>query len=178
MYKIIIGLLLLCVGHIAYTQTIETGVSRLLAIQRHALITGLVYDLSFEIPAEKSTSIAGTELIHLSLKDAKEALLLDFRQDSAHVKSISVNGHPVPIQVHNEHLIIDNSFLVKGPNTIAIKFIAGNESLNRNNDYLYALFVPDRARTVFPCFDQPDLKAVFTLTLSVPSGWNVLANAP
>jgi aminopeptidase N len=38
------------------------------------------------------------------------------------------------------------------------------------------LFVPDRARTVFPCFDQPDLKATFTLTLRIPEQWKALAN--
>src|SRR5690606_22223997 len=32
--------------------------------------------------------------------------------------------------------------------------------------------------TVFPCFDQPDLKAVFKLTLTLPHNWKALANAP
>ena len=64
-----------------------------------------------------------------------------------------------------------------GNNHIAIEFIAGNESLNRNKDFLYALFVPDHARTVFPCFDQPDLKANFLLSLTVPTDWKVMANA-
>ena len=30
-------------------------------------------------------------------------------------------------------------------------------------EYVYSLFVPSDASTVFPCFDQPDLKARFTL---------------
>jgi len=38
--------------------------------------------------------------------------------------------------------------------------------------------VPDRARTVFPCFDQPDLKATFGLTLTVPAAWQAVANGP
>jgi aminopeptidase N len=62
-------------------------------------------------------------------------------------------------------------------NHVEIGFIAGNESLNRNKDFLYALFVPDHARTVFPCFDQPDLKAKFLLSLTVPTDWKVMANA-
>jgi len=90
---------------------------------------------------------------------------------------VKVNGQPVPIDLRNEHLVIDKQWLQIDSNTIQIECMAGNESLNRNNDYLYALFVPDRARTVFPCFDQPDLKAVFILSLSVPAGWAVMANA-
>ncbi|MEJ7664802.1 MAG: hypothetical protein WKG07_37460 [Hymenobacter sp.] len=46
---------------------------------------------------------------------------------------------------------------------------AGDLSLNRNPDYLYTLLVPDRARTVVPVFDQPNLKATLTLSLTVPA---------
>jgi aminopeptidase N len=38
--------------------------------------------------------------------------------------------------------------------------------------------VPDRARTVVPVFDQPDLKARFTLSLGVPSTWQAVGNGP
>src|SRR6202000_1862465 len=66
----------------------------------------------------------------------------------------------------------------KGNNTISLRFKAGNAPLNRNNDCLYTLLVPDRARTLFPCWDQPDLKAVFSLTLTVPAGWKAMGNGP
>jgi len=36
--------------------------------------------------------------------------------------------------------------------------------------------VPDRARTLFPCFDQPDMKALFTLALEIPATWKAVAN--
>jgi aminopeptidase N len=55
---------------------------------------------------------------------------------------------------------------------------AGETSLNRYPDYLHTLFVPDRARTAFPLFDQPDLKAVWELTLAIPREWVAVANAP
>ena len=48
--------------------------------------------------------------------------------------------------------------------------------LNRNDDFLYTIFVPARAHEAFPCFDQPDLKARWTLELDVPAGWETLAN--
>jgi aminopeptidase N len=42
---------------------------------------------------------------------------------------------------------------------------------------VYSLFVPSDASTVFPCFDQPDLKGRFALTLTVPAGWEAVSNA-
>ena len=59
-----------------------------------------------------------------------------------------------------------------------IDFFAGDGSLNRQQEYLYTLFVPDRARFAFPCFDQPDLKARFRLDLELPDAWRAVANAP
>jgi len=74
--------------------------------------------------------------------------------------------------------VIPGSELVVGSNDIEIDFVAGESSLNRNAEFLYTLFVPDRARTAFPLFDQPDLKATYELTLSVPAQWQAMSNAP
>lgn len=41
---------------------------------------------------------------------------------------------------------------------------------------MYTLFVPDMARSAFPCFDQPDLEAVFVTTLKVPHGWKTMTS--
>ncbi len=157
-------------------QTVTPGVSSELAVHRRAEITDLRYHLDFKIPALKSESISATETIYLSLKANMQPLQLDFKQDVGHIQALTVNGKTITPKVESEHIVISPSHLRKGKNTISLQFTAGDASLNRNADYLYALFVPDRARTVFPCFDQPDLKARFTLTLRVPSGWKALAN--
>ncbi|MBG6233640.1 aminopeptidase N [Pedobacter sp. CAN_A7] len=157
-------------------QAVEPGVSLALATQRRNDISQLNYELHFQLPAEKSKAIAGTAAIRFQLANRPALLQLDFKAGDYQVKTIAVNGKNIPVQLKNEHLLIDGKYLVAVKNTIKIEFIAGNASLNRNDDYLYALLVPDRARTVFPCFDQPDLKATFDLTLTVPSPWKVLAN--
>jgi aminopeptidase N len=157
-------------------QTVTPGVSSELSIHRRAEITDLRYHLDFLVPATKSESIRATETIYLSLKTNAQPLQLDFKQNADHVHALTVNGKTIVPKLENEHLVIAPSHLRKGKNTISLQFTAGDASLNRNADYLYALFVPDRARTVFPCFDQPDLKARFTLTLRVPAGWKALAN--
>ena len=47
-----------------------------------------------------------------------------------------------------------------------------------NSDFLYSLFVPDRACTAFPCFDQPNLKARYSLKLNLDSTWTAISNSP
>ncbi len=42
--------------------------------------------------------------------------------------------------------------------------------------YLYTNLCMDDAQRVFAVFDQPDLKAVFAFTVTVPEGWTVLGN--
>ncbi|MDB5011206.1 MAG: aminopeptidase, partial [Mucilaginibacter sp.] len=167
---------------VAYAQqsikpiAVEPGVSYELAVYRHSTISNIQYTLDFDVPAEKSAAINASESISFNLNAIPHPLQLDFKQGAENVKAIEVNGKKIPVNLKAEHLLIDQQYLHQGINKVDLQFIAGNSSLNRNSDYLYALFVPDRARTVFPCFDQPDLKANFLLTLTVPTGWKVLAN--
>ncbi len=44
--------------------------------------------------------------------------------------------------------------------------------------YLHSQFEPFDAHLVYACFDQPDLKTVFELTVDVPEGWIAVSNAP
>jgi cytosol alanyl aminopeptidase len=44
--------------------------------------------------------------------------------------------------------------------------------------YVFTQFEPDYARTVFPCFDEPDRKVPWQLTLEVPRALAAASNAP
>src|SRR5256885_11713491 len=44
--------------------------------------------------------------------------------------------------------------------------------------YLHSQFETFDAHRMFPCFDQPDLKASFTFTVLAPSDWIVVSNNP
>ena len=157
---------------------VETGVSQTLAEARKQLLSQVAYTLDLNIPAQKAAPIAGSEVVAFQLKDNRQPLQLDFRAPADHLRSVAVNGRPVPIDYRNEHLVLPARALVVGRNEVKIEFVAGDQSLNRSADYLYTLLVPDRARTVFPVFDQPNLKATITLSLTVPGTWRAVANGP
>lgn len=162
----------------ATPMPVVPGVSQELAQDRARRISRLAYDLHLTIPARKAEPIAATETVRFHLTAADQPVQLDFKEQTANLKSVTVNGQAVAIDHHDEHVVLPAASLKTGSNEVQIAFTAGNQSLNRNEDFLYTLLVPDRARTVFPVFDQPNLKASFRLTLSVPSGWEALANAP
>ncbi|MCP3803130.1 aminopeptidase N [Allokutzneria sp. A3M-2-11 16] len=44
--------------------------------------------------------------------------------------------------------------------------------------YLFTQFEPADAQRVFACFDQPDLKARFELTVVAPPSWTLVSNTP
>ena len=44
--------------------------------------------------------------------------------------------------------------------------------------YLYSQFEIADAQRVYACFDQPDLKSVFTWHVTAPAHWRVVSNAP
>ncbi|MCP2026727.1 aminopeptidase N [Flavobacterium sp. HSC-32F16] len=156
---------------------LENGVSEQLAHFRKKQISDLQYTLFFEIPNQKAENINSQLFVYLNLSDLSQPLILDFKEKTSHLKTVEANGKKLSVVHENGHIVIPVSALVSGKNTVSISFIAGNLSLNRNDDFLYTLLVPDRASTLFPCFDQPDIKATYKLRLSVPKDWSVLAGA-
>lgn len=151
------------------------GVSLELAEQRKANISNVHYDITFSIPENKNDDIGGDISISFEYT-RKYDLVIDFREEKENIKSVFVNGKEVKWIFEDEHIIIPRKSTKKGANTVNISFVAGNQSLNRNDDFLYTLFVPDRARTVFPCFEQPNIKAVFQLSLNIPKDWTAVSN--
>ena len=158
----------------------EKGVSRQLAEYRAAHIKNVQYTLIFDIPEDVAKPVKGYEVMEF-IWNSDEDLVLDFQGDASQFDGIAlVNGKKKerPVTFADEHIIIPKSYLKKGYNSLYLTFRSGNKSLNRNPDYLYTLFVPDHARSVFPCIDQPDVKALFNLTLEIPSDWRAISNAP
>ena len=165
-----------CQTHEKKNKLYEEGISLELAQLRKQEIKELKYGLSFSIPKQKQEAVEGEARISFLLQRPQE-IILDFRESADKIKEVSVNGQPSEHTFLNEHLVLPEASTIEGKNEVHICFTAGDQSLNRNEEYLYTLLVPDRARTVFPCFEQPNLKAEFTLQLEVPAEWEAVSNS-
>ncbi len=151
----------------------DAGVSRELAEWRKATISDLRYELSFDLIEN-----CGVANITLSTSN-KQDIIFDFRNtDKVYGVYDVASDERIEHRCENEHIIIAASSLEgrEMPLQIAINFGIDNQSLNRKPDFLYTLLVPDRARTLFPCFDQPDMKAQFELHLTIPKDWVAVSN--
>jgi len=151
----------------------EPGVSEALARERAEAIRDLRYALDIRVPASRNEAVRGRLGAAFSLA-ASGRVVLDFARPREAVRALRLDGREVAFEAINGHLVIPS--VVAGAHEVAIEFAAGDDALNRSDEFLYTLFVPARARLAFPCFDQPDLKARYALTLTVPSGWQAVAN--
>ena len=151
------------------------GIPETLARERASIISALRYELELRIPESRTQPLRGREVVRFRLA-APHRIVLDFAEPQDRVLSVTRNGQAVEALFSDNHLIIPAGHTSKGENAFTIEFIAGDDSLNRNDEFLYTLFVPARAHLAFPCFDQPDLKARYTLRLDVPEAWQAVAN--
>lgn len=163
-----------------------TGVSHELAVSRHAELSDVKYALTLDVT--RRDTAAGVVVVTFTRRpQAHGALLLDFRGIA--VDSLRVNGTATQVTRavwNGAHVAIDSALLTRGTNEIRIGFrapiAAAGASIIRthdatdNSDYLYTLLVPSDANLLFPCFDQPDVKARVSFALTTPRGWRALAN--
>jgi aminopeptidase N len=157
------------------------GISRDLAVWRAATLGEVRYDLALDLTSPDSA--LGRVTVRV-VRSGGADLILDFR--GRRLLSTAVNGSPAVVEFNGNHLRVPAALLQSGANEVALEFVAdiapSGASIIRvhdpadQSDYLYTLLVPADANQLFPCFDQPDLKARVTLSLTIPAGWSVLAN--
>src|SRR6185436_2480103 len=139
------------------TATPGAGIPETLARQRAAAFSALRYELDFRIPDARTEPIRGREVVRFRLA-SPHRVVLDFAPARDHVLSVQRGGRPVAFTAARQHLVIGAEHTSAGENELVFEFRAGDDSLNRDAEFLYTLFVPARAHLAFPCFDQPDLK--------------------
>jgi aminopeptidase N len=156
------------------------------AIERAALVTVDNYRVELDLTdgngapgerafASKTTvtfeALAGTETV------------LDIAADT--VGSATLNGVEIDVSAYDESTGIPLVGLA-GHNVVVVEaqcsYSHTGEGLHRFVDpvddevYLYSQFETADAKRMFACFDQPDLKATFDLTVTAPARWTVVSN--
>jgi len=162
--------------------SVEPGISRALAQTRSKQVRDLRYGLQFKL-IEGADRLDGSMEIRFRLGKPAQQLALDWRGKP--VADARIDGKAAMLKVERDHLVLPP--LGVGEHSIRLAFEApvavSGAPVTRYKDhedgaeYLYTLLVPSDASTLFPCFDQPDLKARFTLELDLPKGWVAVSNA-
>ena len=162
------------------------GVSRALAVSRASRVSDLHYKLKLTLRPHAKT-MPGHEELHFTLKEKGTIrdLPLDYREGV--IRYASLNGSSFAITLANGHLILPAELLRVGENNVVIDFeskiaeagaaITRYDDKDDGSEYFYSLFVPMDASMAFVCFDQPDLKAGFTLSVDAPPDWTIISNS-
>lgn len=166
------------------------GIARELAYKRASMISSLHYYVTYNLQPGVN-DLNGSVLISFHAAN-KEPLIIDFKgygdEINGKVRTLKINDQTITdFRQSNGHIIIPAQYL-QADNRINIDFIVpartSGAAITRyidkddNAEYLYTLFVPSDAHMAFPCFDQPDLKANFTLDVTAPKSWKVITNTP
>lgn len=157
---------------------LEPGVSQELAKLRSSQIRNVNYLLFVNVPELKEEKIDASLVLEFFLADDTNPVILDFLQPQEFLYEVLHKGQIIDYQFKKGHIVFDKGLLELGEVQLEFRFRMGEDALNRQEDYLYTLFVPDKASTAFPSFDQPDIKASFLLNMSVPEHWTAVSNAP
>lgn len=133
------------------------------------------------------------------IQELSETIALDFEGGELH--TLSVNGtvenlndpaaHSKPRYDSHRIYFPINELLASGSNRIEISFshhfsstgggfvrFVDTEDAEHKQTYLYTDSEPYAAHWIFPCFDQPDLKSSYELTVETPQDWQVITNTP
>ncbi|MGX7827368.1 aminopeptidase N [Actinokineospora sp. 24-640] len=93
--------------------------------------------------------------------------------------ALDVSGYTPGTGVELPDLAADNELTI----VATCEYMNTGEGLHRFVDpvdkgvYLYSQFETADAKRMFACFDQPDLKAVYTLAVLAPADWKVISNS-
>ena len=105
---------------------------------------------------------------------------------AAGLREVTLNGATVDTSGYTPERGVRLADLA-GDNTLVVeadcRYTNTGEGLHRFVDpvdgavYLYSQFETADAKRVYACFDQPDLKATFTMHVTAPSSWEVVSNS-
>lgn len=162
----------------------ENNLTQAFAQARKKQVESVSYALHLDF-AKGKEDFSGRVAIKLALRDLKNPLSIDWHGKK--LTKVSVNG--TEIRDHKEAkgwLEIPAKHLRKDNTTVEIEFTTAfsteGTGIQRvvdpedKNEYIYTDFEPYQAHELFPCLDQPDLRAELTLSVRAPSDWTVIGN--
>ncbi|MEA2676692.1 MAG: aminopeptidase [Chloroflexota bacterium] len=153
------------------------------AQQRAARVSDPSYEIALDLVAGKAT-YGGDVTVRFNTS-GEGALFLDFR--GREIERLEVNGERLEPDWTGYRLTLPAES-VSGSMTVHIVYVndydTTGDGFHRFVDpedgaeYVYTNFEPYEAHRLFPCFDQPDIKARYEFSVTAPAEWAVFSNAP
>jgi aminopeptidase N len=160
------------------------------ARERADLLNVYSYDIVLDLtdgggkPSEKY--FRSTTTIRFAAARPGESSFVDVITDGpASIHSARLNGHELDVAAYRPSAgILLNDLAAENELVVDADLLYTNtgEGLHRFVDpldgetYLYSQFETADAKRMYACFDQPDLKATFTVSATVPDHWEVASN--
>ncbi len=155
------------------------------ARERASFLSTDTYEIRLDLTTGPTTFVSETT-IRFSSTEARETFVDFIAKD---VTEIELNGELLEDPASRfDGARVQLPALREGENTVRIlgngNYMNTGEGLHRFVDpvddevYLYTQFEVSDARRMFACFEQPDLKATYQLTVTAPEHWRVISNSP
>ncbi|MFD0972244.1 aminopeptidase N [Plantactinospora endophytica] len=159
------------------------------ATERGRLLDVTGYDIRLDLSSAgqgaASRTFRSTTEVRFRSAEPGATTFIEVAADS--VRTATLNGEPVDISGWSAEAGLTLTGLA-AENTLVVdadfSYSSSGQGLHRSVDpvdgetYLYSQFETADAQRVFACFDQPDLKSVFTWHTTVPAHWRVISNMP
>lgn len=153
------------------------------AAERAAHLSIQSYEVELDLTQGEEIFLSNTKVIFTCNKPGY-ATFIDAVGKS--VISATLNGQVIDTTNYDGESIFINN--LAADNELVIKlnglYSKTGEGLQRSVDpvdneiYLYSQGETAFIRKMYPCFDQPDLKATFSLSVIAPDHWQVISNNP
>jgi len=159
------------------------NISRIEATERAAHIRVESYDVTLDVTTGDETFYSKSEATFTCTTPGYSTFI---DACGRRVISATLNGVAIDTTGFDGQSIFLNNLAAKNHLVIEIEGIysKSGEGLQRSVDpsdgeiYLYSQGETAYIRHMFPCFDQPSLKATFTLTVTTPGHWEAISNNP
>jgi aminopeptidase N len=153
------------------------------ARQRAALVRDVRYAVELDVAHPDAPTFGSATRVTFAVADPGASTFLDLAP--AELVRVVVNGREVEPVADGGRIRLDD---LRERNEVLVEarcaYSRAGVGLHRFTDpvddevFLYTQFEPFEAHRVYACFDQPDLKAPFELSVDAPAGWTVVSNAP
>lgn len=152
------------------------------AHDRREQIKNVDYDVFLKLKKGED-KYEGKVVIKVDLEDV-DPLSIDFKTKK--IESVKVNDKALSNYITKKGFIEIPEEALTESNKIEISYTGeyskDGDGFQRvvdpedKTEYIYTDFEPFQAHQLIPCFDQPDLKAKFNLTIEAPEGWVAIGN--